>query len=282
MSLEIKTQGERIAAIRMGRQLSQDQLAEMCDVSRATISRLENNQSKLRGEIATRISLALRIDPTLLETGSTEVARSRIENIIEFLESSGEYLSLQAIDLLESQIKYMTMIDHPQIIYPKMDTQGFNTDWQWGLIELNQIIQSTLSPDLPVGRILIYRQYDMPFGQHVIRHPEVYITSGTGQVPYVTNILDAIGFQEGVFRTEDYKEFREAKGVFSQGINPYVTNITYNESDTRFISIMISTEKEPSLHEFKKLKNAVLGFFAEKVMKKDDWINSLNDFNSES
>ena len=280
MDLETKSQGERLASIRIGRQLNQEELANICNLSRATISRLENDQIPLSKKIAHQLALALRVDITLLTKGSRKLPQKKIADLIHFIESSGEYLSIQAIDLLQAQVKYMAIIDHPQITYPRIDNQGFNANWQWGLTELNQIVQSTLPHDLPVGRILIYRQYDVPFGSDVIRYPEVNITSGTGHVPYVTNILEAISYQEGVFKTADFTEFREAKGVFSEGKNPYVTNITFSESENRYVSILISSEREPSVNGFQHLKNIINVFFADKIAKKEGWIESLNDFNT--
>ena len=77
MDLETKSQGERLASIRIGRQLNQEELANICNLSRATISRLENDQIPLSKKIAHQLALALRVDITLLTKGSRKLPQKK-------------------------------------------------------------------------------------------------------------------------------------------------------------------------------------------------------------
>ena len=79
MDLETKSQGERLASIRIGRQLNQEELANICNLSRATISRLENDQIPLSKKIAHQLALALRVDITLLTKGSRKLPQKKLQ-----------------------------------------------------------------------------------------------------------------------------------------------------------------------------------------------------------
>lgn len=109
MNIDYKTIGKRIKQARKNNHKTQDDLAEILEVSNSYISRIERGTTKLSLELLVKICTYLNIEPSYVLTGS--------------IYSSNDYLRNDIVDMLKDcsseKIKLIVDVIKPIIQYKK-------------------------------------------------------------------------------------------------------------------------------------------------------------------
>lgn len=109
MNIDYKLIGKRIKQARKDMNKTQDDLAEILEVSNSYISRIERGTTKLSLELLIKISTFLDIEPSYILTGS--------------ISSSDDYLRNDIVDMLKGcssdKIKLIVEVIKPIIEYEK-------------------------------------------------------------------------------------------------------------------------------------------------------------------